>query len=75
MCHSHWSFRPLFISNFWGTGVNPGKRGIGDSLVDLSMELVESIVHSFDLSRYSVINSLSSEWPVVTGENLDIEVD
>jgi hypothetical protein len=55
--------------------VNPGKRGIGDSLVDLSMEFVESIVHSFNLGWYSVINSLSSEWPIVTGENLDIEVD
>ena len=46
-----------------------------NSLVDLSMELVESIVHSLNLGWYSVINSLASEWPVVASENLDVEVD
>ena len=46
-----------------------------NSLVDLSVELVESIVHSLNLSWYSVINSLTSEWPIVAGKNLDIEVD
>jgi len=43
--------------------------------MDLSVELVESIIHAFDLSRYSVINSLSSEWPIVASEDLDIEVN
>jgi len=39
------------------------------------MELVESIVHPLDLSGYSEINRLPSEWPIVAGENLDIEID
>ena len=78
MCHSHWSFRPLFISNFSGNrGVTrEGKRSEREnSLMDLPVELVESIIHAFDLSGYSVINSLSSEWPIVASEDLDIEVD
>ena len=78
MCHSHCSFRPLLISNIPSNGVLLVKGGSiesVDSLMNLAVELVESIVHSFNLSWYSVINSLSTERPVVGSKNLDIEVD
>jgi hypothetical protein len=78
MCHNHCSFRPLLISSLSGKGpeTREGERQERvNSLVDLSVELVESIVHSLNLGWYSVINSLSPEWPIVTGENLDIEID
>lgn len=78
MCHNHCSFRPLLISSLSGKGpeTREGERQERvNSLVDLSVELVESIVHSLNLGWYSVINSLSSEWPIVASENLDVEVD
>jgi hypothetical protein len=47
---------------------------MSDVLVNFTVELVESVVCTLDLGGDGIIDSLPSEWPVVAGKNLDVEI-